>query len=86
MIGGMCDEPVKVGSSAGDQRSNRAMDSTCAVCGNISITPAALKRKPCFCTRMRGYMELFKGYGESMIDYNHNATYLGVGVSLLDWY
>ena len=35
---------------------------------------------------LRGYAELFKGYGESMIDYNHNATYLGVGVSLLDWY
>jgi phospholipase A1/A2 len=34
----------------------------------------------------RGYLELFKGYGESMIDYNHNATYLGLGVSLLDWY
>ena len=35
---------------------------------------------------LRGYMEAFKGYGESLIDYNHNATYLGVGVSLLDWY
>ncbi|BFI95447.1 MAG: phospholipase A [Rhodanobacter sp.] len=35
---------------------------------------------------LRGYMELFKGYGESLIDYNHNATYFGVGVSLLDWY
>lgn len=34
----------------------------------------------------RGYLELFKGYGESMIDYNHNATYVGLGVSLLDWY
>jgi phospholipase A1 len=35
---------------------------------------------------MRGYMEAFKGYGESLIDYNHNATYVGVGISLLDWY
>jgi phospholipase A1 len=35
---------------------------------------------------LRGYMELFKGYGESLIDYNHNATYFGVGISLLDWY
>ncbi|GLQ46594.1 phospholipase [Dyella lipolytica] len=35
---------------------------------------------------LRGYMELFKGYGESVIDYNHNATYLGAGISLLDWY
>jgi phospholipase A1 len=35
---------------------------------------------------VRGYMELFKGYGESLIDYNHNATYLGLGISLLDWY
>lgn len=35
---------------------------------------------------LRGYMELFKGYGESIVAYNHNATYLGVGVSLLDWY
>jgi len=34
----------------------------------------------------RGYLELFKGYGESMIDYNHDATYVGLGVSLLDWY
>nr|WP_243649134.1 phospholipase A [Luteibacter rhizovicinus] len=34
----------------------------------------------------RGYLEVFNGYGESMIDYNHKATYLGLGVSLLDWY
>ena len=35
---------------------------------------------------LRGYMEAFKGYGESLIDYNHNATYVGLGISLLDWY
>ena len=35
---------------------------------------------------VRGYAEVFKGYGESMIDYNHNATYAGVGISFLDWY
>lgn len=35
---------------------------------------------------LRGYMEVFKGYGESLIDYNHDATYAGVGVSVIDWY
>ncbi|GAA0259489.1 phospholipase A [Rhodanobacter caeni] len=35
---------------------------------------------------LRGYAEIFHGYGESLIDYNHKATYLGLGISLLDWY
>lgn len=35
---------------------------------------------------LRGHMNLFTGFGESLIDYNHRATYLGFGVSLLDWY
>jgi phospholipase A1 len=36
--------------------------------------------------KLRGYMEILHGYGESLIDYNHRATYVGVGVSLLNWY
>ena len=40
---------------------------------------------PCF-DRLRCHAQVFHGYGESLIDYNHETTSVGMGVSLVEWF
>lgn len=34
---------------------------------------------------LRGHVQAFSGYGETLIDYNYNQTTVGVGVSFTNW-
>ncbi|MBJ6982954.1 phospholipase A [Luteimonas sp. MC1572] len=36
--------------------------------------------------QLRGHLQVFDGYGESMLDYDHRATYVGLGISVIDWF
>lgn len=32
-----------------------------------------------------GYVQFFQGYGQSIVDYNHESTAVGIGIMLNDW-
>lgn len=35
--------------------------------------------------KIHGFVQLFEGYGESLIDYNHHTRRIGVGILLANW-
>jgi len=35
--------------------------------------------------KLKGYLQYFNGYGQSLIDYNARANSFGIGVAISDW-
>jgi phospholipase A1 len=55
--------------------------------GNISTGKGAAQftwTSPRFLGPLRGYVQAFTGYGESLIDYNWNQSTIGFGIALND--
>jgi phospholipase A1/A2 len=55
--------------------------------GNVSTGKGSVQAgwfTPPLLGPLRGYVQVFSGYGESLIDYNWNQTTVGVGVALND--
>jgi len=57
----------------------RGNPSTGKGAGQLSWTTAPLLGP------LRGYVKVFSGYGESLIDYNWNQSTIGIGITLNDW-
>ncbi|MGB4910589.1 MAG: phospholipase A [Candidatus Dechloromonas phosphoritropha] len=58
-----------------------------SVRGNLSTGKGAVEAgwfSPPLLGPLRGYVQVFSGYGESLIDYNWKQTTIGVGVALSD--